>query len=163
MSYFSILIFDYCQSGPFNIFSFIATNIDCAAEEKHLSGKIEGCQFLQTRPRHEVAISVSSLGGSRPILHLITAQLKPVWDNMWVGQMPFSAWAAKNGSIGLFLGQKWADCGIVAKQCRPTWSWTGGALIGADQKSSPNTDTNTDISTDTNTSTNKNLYKYKYK
>ena len=42
MSYFSILIFDYCQSGPFNIFSFIATNIDCAAEEKHLSGKIEG-------------------------------------------------------------------------------------------------------------------------
>ena len=48
----------------------------------------------------------------------ITTQLKPVWDNMWVARMPFSSSAAKNGSIGFFLGQKWADCGIVAKQCR---------------------------------------------
>ena len=49
---FSILIFDYCRSGPFNIFSFIATNI----VRSHI-GKIESCQFLQKirLSRQEVA------------------------------------------------------------------------------------------------------------
>ena len=163
-----ILIFDYCQSGPFNIFPFIATNVVPWRQHLSLCGiklskywivnffKSWSCDFYITRislhpdrvemhSSHQfgnicfcffifisiyicICISIcilvcncicicTELHSSYQFGN-ITTQLKPVWDNMWVARMPFSSSAAKNGSIGFFLGQKWADCGIVAKQCR---------------------------------------------
>ena len=107
---FSILIFDYCRSGPFNIFSFIATNIVWS----HI-GKIESCQFLQKirLSRQEVAslsfsLEASGIATWRDHNSIEACLGQYVGRTKWVDGL-FLLWP-EMGRLPFHQSQKWVDC-----------------------------------------------------